>query len=321
MELSKKSSLILLIIICFVIKANAQVKVFGKNKLEKIQNGHTHVVVSKLDFPGSDEFLDIFQKYWTQTKGIDFIEADHIQENLIPGDSYFSIETLTYDQTTNVMLAGRSMGAISMGIGLAIPTGKIGSIYLNLWIPTERSFKDQNFDIEHIYSLAHILLSADQETVKQDFHNDFNGDGHIYHWNPGLLKNYLQILIRQLNSDKPDHLSNHQRLGELKIKTLYCPDDNLNKAKGGTKEDIKEVFKNYKYDYQVISDEDLGKNILNEKDPFYYLLFIRDIGGKTIAVVNSENGGIVYSVFVQGSNLTKLKALDVEELYDKIKSN
>src|ERR1700743_3486495 len=74
MQLSKGSFLILPAIICFVIQANAQVKVFEKNQSEKIQNGHTHILVNKLDFPQSDEFISVFKKYWTLTKGVDFIE-------------------------------------------------------------------------------------------------------------------------------------------------------------------------------------------------------------------------------------------------------
>lgn len=311
---SKSLYTAVLLFFFFLPDSKAQVQILEKNVLEKIQNGHSHIVVSDVHFPNSEQFLSVFQQNWVLTKGVDLVSMNDLPGNLVAGDSYFSLQTL------------RITG---MNGGTAI------YIYLNLWIPNSKSLNDKKFKVGHEDSMAEILLSADLETIlhgyfaSKDFGYDFDAEGHIYHWNPGIIKNYLQLLSARLKNGKKDDfekdITDKEQLKLLKTQTLYCPEDNLHKmgtfVKQGKMVDFKEVFEDYKFDYRSISDQDLGKKILDEKQPFYYLLFIRNSTSKLIAVVNSVTGEVIYSRYDKSMSIPNLKSGDLKDLYKAINKN
>ena len=314
MKQSKFFYLSLLVFICFAARTRAQVEILEKNVTEKIKNGHTHVIVSDVHFPNSEQFLSIFKQYWTLSKDVDFVSVKDLPANIVAGDNYFVLETLR--------LTGFS-GSSAM------------FIYLDLWLPNGKALKDKKFKIDHGDQMAHVLLSADLGTIlsgyfaSQDFGYDFDAGGHIYHWNPGILKNYLQLLSARLQigkkDDYHDDITNKEQLKLLKNQTLYCPEDNLHKmgtfVKEGKTVDIKDVFEDYKFSYKSISDHDLGQKILDEKSPFYYLLFIRNSTSKLIAVVNSVTGEIIYERYDKSMSIQNLKSGDLKDLYKAINKN
>jgi hypothetical protein len=315
MQLKNKSYyIIILLFLFFLPQSKAQVQILEKNVLEKIQNGHTHVIVNELHFPQSDEFLEVFKKYWTVTKGVDFVASDNVIGNMVEGDTYFSLEALK----------------ITGGNG-----GTAMFVYINLWQPTPKMLKDKKFKIGHEDALAHIQLSIDVDAAKDIFiHNkdldfNFDGDGHFYHWNPGLLKNYLQLLCVQLKTDKKtdfhDDVTDKTQMKNLSATILYCPEDNLNKmgmlVKAGKKVDIKDVFEDYKYSYKSISDKELGEKILTDSEVFYYILFVRNSTSKLIAVVNSRTGEIIYQRYDKSMSIQNLKSGDLKDLYKTINKN
>jgi hypothetical protein len=311
----------------FSFQSSAQIKIFSKNSLEKIKNGNTHVIVNNLNFPHSKEFLEVFKKYWTVTKGVDFI--DDFPTTIIPGDSYFSLET-------------ESM------------SGYYGSaaiyLYLSLWTPDEKRLeKKKEYRIEDEVPIAHIQLSADMRTLKtlytssgirrdnRTFKNnkdsirvDFDGGGHIFNWSPAILKNYLQHLTSLLQTDKKadftDNIADKTQLQLLRDKTLYCAEETTHKVgtfmKPDTEEiiDTDEVFKGYNSEYKIIPGKDLEKKILTEPEPFYYLLLLRNSDSKAIAVVNAATGELIYSHFVGMAHL-ELKSADLKELNKAVNRN
>ncbi|MDO3626175.1 hypothetical protein [Mucilaginibacter sp. BT774] len=239
MKILSKSIAFFFVITFIAIQANAQVQILEKNALEKIQNGHSHVVVNELHFPESEDFLDVFKKYWTLTKGVDFISSENLSGSLVAGDSYFSIEALHI-------------------------SGYYGSqqiyYYLNLWVPSAKSLKDKNFKIEHEEELAHIAISADFGTMKETMKTngmffDFNSEGRLFHWHPGLLKNYLQLLTAELKTGKKldyhDDMTDKSQVKALSTQTLFIAEDNLNKVTAFVNKqkvmDIKEITKDYKF--------------------------------------------------------------------------
>jgi hypothetical protein len=315
MQFLRKSPIVLLIILCLSIKVKGQVQIFEKNSIEKIKNGTTHVVVKDVHFPHSDEFLAVFKKYWTLSKGVDIISVDDFEKGLAAGETYFSLSGLT--------IKGGGAGASIYN-------------YLDLWVPSEKSLKkDRKFKITDEISIAHIPLSIDVETVTKEFKGgkaidfDFDGGGHIYHWNPGLLKNYLQQLTAQLLTGKKvdfhDDFIDKAKLEALKTKTLYCPADNLNKmgtlVKVGKMVDVKDVFEDYKFKYEVITDAELGQKIIDDSEVIYYLIFLRNSTSKLIAVVNSRTGEIIYSQYHQSMTIPNLKDGDVKDLYKAVNKN
>jgi hypothetical protein len=310
MSILKKIYLPLIAMICFLSQTKAQVQVFEKDVLDKIKNGKTHVIVKSQVFPDADEYADVFKKYFTVTQGVDFIAEDDVVGNLVAGDTYFSLEA--------EKITGSSGATVIF-------------VYFNLWQPTQKMLKDKKFKIGHEYALAHIQVSIDLEAVKSIYSNslDFNldGDGHLYHWNPGLIKNYLQQLCEVLKSGKKvdfhDDVTDKAKLKELSTKTLYCPEDNFNKmgtfVRAGKTVDVKDVFEDYKFDYKTISDKDIGEKILNDKEPFYYIIFLRNSTSKLIEVVNSQTGEVIYSRYDRSMFIPNLKSGDLKDLYKAVK--
>jgi len=49
------------------------------------------VVVDNSDFTGANEFLSVFEKYWSITKSVQFIKSVDISGVAKPGDSFFSL--------------------------------------------------------------------------------------------------------------------------------------------------------------------------------------------------------------------------------------
>jgi len=301
----------------FSFQLSAQIKVFSKNSLEKIKEGNTHIIVGDAGFPRSAEFLEMFKKYWTVTKGVDFVTD--FPQTIVAGDSYFSIETLS-------------------------ERGYYGSeaiyMYLNLWTPNEKRIEKKNkFTVDDEVSIAHIQLSADMSTLKSQYFSgilvkkgakpgfDFDGGGHFFNWSPAILKNYLQHLTALLQSDKKvdftDDITDKTQLQSLQNTTLYCAEETIHKVgtfmKPDTKEivDTNKVFGEYKFDYNIIPGKDLENKILTDSEPFYYLLLLRNSSSKMIAVVNGNTGEIIYSRYV-GMAYLELKPADLKELYKAV---
>ncbi|HWZ02923.1 MAG TPA: hypothetical protein VNX40_04880 [Mucilaginibacter sp.] len=291
--------------------ANAQVDGLSKNSLEQIKEGHTHVIVGDLNFSQADRYLEVFKKYWTLTKGIDFIKAADLQNNMIAGDSYFNISTFTYTG---------SEGQYSV------------SNYMDLWIPKEKALKKaKDFSIydENILLRAH--LSADLGTMllvhgaslsmkkNPDFGIDFDGGGHFYNWGPGMLKNYLQQISAQLQNGKKisydDELEVKSQLQNLKADTLFCAQNNLIKMsrKDDKNFDPADIFKDYEFKYKVVSDKEIQEKIVSSNRSFYYLILFRTTNSKTIYVINASSGEIVYARH-HGMASENLKSGDLEDL-------
>ncbi|HWD87542.1 MAG TPA: hypothetical protein VG367_05400 [Mucilaginibacter sp.] len=313
----RKIYLVALVLVCFAKISKGQIAIYDKNTLEEIKNGYTHIVVKDLDFPHADEFLAVFKKYWTVTKGIDMIAASSLNTNLVAGDSYFSFD---------------ANGLIPHGYGGGDGVG----IYIKLWWPTEAALKNEKTN-HHTYEFAHIKLSADIHLLHSDsfdqkkFDFEFDGGGHVYHWNAGILKNYIQMLVAQLELGKKintgDQITDNNQLALLKNQTLFCPVENFNRffdLKGDFKAaDAIKIFGDYRLKYQTISDQELGEKILHETAPFYYLLFIRDGDVKILSVINSETGESIYLRSHESStmNTCNVKSADLKELFKAINKN
>ncbi|WP_299578745.1 hypothetical protein [Mucilaginibacter sp.] len=296
----------------FCSTVNAQVEIFSKNSLEKIKGGNTHVIVNDLSFNRSSEFYTIFKKYWTVTKSVEFLKADDLQNNLVAGDTYFSLE--------NLLITSDKYGGNSY-------------FYLNLWMPDEKVLKKgREFKITNEISIAHIQISVDAKATLDGYMShknygfDFDGGGHIFNWNPGILKNYLQqlstLLQKGKKSDFRDDLANKDQLHNLSSQTLYCSEDNFHKIgvfmRGNKNVDPNEVFEAYKYKYKILKKDELEDKILADEVQFFYLLFLRNSSSKMVAVVNSRTGEIIYNRY-KSLMAFILKSGDLKSLSKAIK--
>jgi hypothetical protein len=283
----------------------AQVDIFSKNALDKIKDGTTHVIVNDLDFPNSAEYYRVFKKYWTVTKGVEFLKASDIKDNLKEGDSYFSIEsTIWYSGDVHTSYT---------------------YYYLNLWVPNDRAInKPAKYNIHDEVAIAHLnilfrLLPGDRPKPSLDF----DGSGHISNWHPGTVKNYLQQLQIALLTGKKmqsENVEDKEQIKQLRGHILYCPEDDFftwnifGKLGKYTDEQITDLYKEYEFQYKTITNRELEDKILADKEPFYYMIYVPSVQtGKMVGVVNSRTGELIYSK-AHSSMSYSLKSGDIKEL-------
>jgi hypothetical protein len=297
----------------FIATANAQIETFYKKGiLEKIKNGHTHVLVGNATFPHSEAFLNTFKKAWTITKSVDFVKVDDLAQNLVAGDTYFSLQAHSFNA----------------------PHGIVQTFYLNLWMPDESTIKKrrknkytEDDDIAHIrllYDLQGSIISTMGAPSDNQQSSDFDGGGHLSNWSPGMVKNYLLQLSDAIVADKKidytDDITIKTKLPSLQTQTLYFPMDAFRETgafvRYGSFNDTTKILKGYKFNYKVIANEQLDQKITNDKDPFYYTVFLASGSCKMVAVVNSQTGELIYSRYTKSSY--NLKAGDLKDLSKQV---
>lgn len=154
----------------------------------------------------------------------------------------------------------------------------------------------------------------------------------FYNFTPGLIKNYFQTIQEgiKLKEDKSiyDDFTSSD-LKKLKSKILYIPNyvgykynAGLNKLTDTerTDEEKKELFSEYKFNYEFIDDKLLSDKILKNED-IYYLRYVRMNSVKFLNIVEAKTGKIIYSQYKLGFNynLTSDIIKDISKAIDKSK--
>jgi hypothetical protein len=184
-------------------------------------------------------------------------------------------------------------------------------IYLELWTCTEKFFKKKKkkLSLDDKLVISRIELFTDFNTLmlpENIYEEEFDGKNHIRNWGEGILKNYLQNLMTALNKKEQRDLYKYfpdtSELKNLKNQTIYVPDYVLikfNKFTGdeSKKHDAKDIFKDYSFNYELISTNELNNKILSSTEPFYYLVYIKSSTDKYISVINSKTGEYVYTKY------------------------
>jgi len=312
---------ILLYCILSSIIMKGQFSVSKLTELWRVKSGITYIVVKDPDSLTA-EYIDVFKKYWTvsEFKFIKYAERMKYRE---PGNCFFMIgdEDVAYG------------GYIPMN-GHLTPVG-IGKshIYFELWTITEDQYKDMNkrrgLENEDKTQLARIELFLDYQTFfSKDKINEYgiDGGGHIRNWGPGILKNYLQLLMMRIDAAEKhlinEEISNINELKKLQTEILYVPDYVLIKFDKMQEDELKrhnekELFEGYKFKYQLLSTAELNKKILNDEEGFYYLIYVKSDTHKYINVINSLTGDIIYAMDTPNSH--NIKPKDLSALCKKIK--
>jgi hypothetical protein len=302
-------------------RSQAQFQLTNINQLQKIKNGTTYIAMENPDAPQSKAYVDIIKKYWTFSK-IEFIKYTEIGKYVSDQNSFFTMggyET-SVESTTLYKGGGRS------GINWSNT-----HLYLELWTVNDKYFtakkKKELTNKDHL-QVARVELFTDFQTLMSPeniYMTDYSGEGHIRNWGTGILKNYLQHLMQMLESGKEqklyDETINADKLKELKNQTLYVPAYVLTKFNKFTgdetkKHDEKDIMEDYKFNYSMVSTEDLNKKILDDKNPIYYLVYIKSSTDKFITVLNSQTGEVIYSVYSPVSY--NIQSGDLKDLAKKI---
>ena len=146
----------------------------------------------------------------------------------------------------------------------------------------------------------------------------------FYNFDLGYIKNYVQTLndklVKSENLKIRDGIENIEKLSDLKNQVLYAPEWILKKYEP-TKAVLKEIisaekqFKDYKYEYMVISNAQLNNKILN-KENIYYLMHTQFNEVKIISIINSLTGEIIY---LSEENSYNVKPGDIKSISKLIK--
>jgi hypothetical protein len=145
----------------------------------------------------------------------------------------------------------------------------------------------------------------------------------------GMLKNYFQKLNDLLTKEEfywMYEIDNTNEVKNLKSTTLFIPDYNKitynpRKLTDENKSDkeLKELFKDYKYKYEFISENDLDSRIKNNED-IYYLRYVRVNNQKFFHIVNGKTGEVIYRFYEAGMGTYNIDDKDFKDL-SKVISN
>jgi len=314
-HISKKAALIIVLLFLFCFKTWAQVEIDKKNVVDDIKNGTTYVVYKHSAFPDSAKDLEVFNQYWTVTKGTQFIKESDIKNKALPGDSFFSLMSLTQRSTA---------GALNT------------EFFIFLWVPKKSYFKkNRDPKVSDMNGVGVIEVTGNLKMVQRTFGDFERGNykdtletkgARIINLNPGMLKIYLQQLTTTLKAGTKvtfrDESTNKNQLKFLQTQMLYVSEADFDRISpfSRSESNLKEadkIFEDYKYTYKILPDDDLSEMILNETKPFYFLLFVRSAVGKLVNVINAQTGEIIYSR--HHSMSFNLKSGDLESLYKEIK--
>lgn len=313
---------ILFCIFSFLLYAdvNGQIAILNVSEIPKIKKGITYIVMKDPNSTIAKEYVEVFKNYWTISK-LEFIKQSEINNYLSPEHAYLTLGGFESSSHTFVSNTGAR--------GISYQTT---NIYLELWTCDKKYFdsnkKNKKFKGDDKIQVARIELFTDFQVLNNPeklIQADYDGNGHIRNWGAGILKNYVQTLMQYLNKgvshDLYKEILNAKELRNLKNETLYIPDYVLikfNKFNGDESKKHKEVdiMEDYTLKYKMISTKELNQKILNEKNNFYYLIYIKSSTDKYVSVMNAISGEIIYSDYKAISY--NIGSKDLKKLQEKI---
>lgn len=309
----------LLFTIAITFNAKSQIAISNISEIAKIKSGTTYIAMKDPNSVKVKDYINVFKSYWTISK-FEFIKYSEIEQLISPENSFLTIGGY---ETNTQFINLYDNGSQKHGINYSNT-----HIYLELWTCDEEYFqskkKKKKFGNSDKIQVARMELFTDFGTLNNPdnlFQSDYDGNGHIRNWGPGILKNYIQSLMNYLNKSEKltlySGMFNAEEMKNLKKEVLYVPEYVLikfNKFSGNEtkKHDEMDIFKDFKLKYKIISTDELNQKILADKTSFYYLIYVKSSTDKFINVVNSLTGEIIYSMYSPMSyniNSGDLKAL------------
>jgi hypothetical protein len=276
------------------------------NSLEEINNFKNTITVVVLPEKNRLDFENIIKEYWDVTK-YEFVTLSDYQKNrekyIYPAYSLLKFDN--YIITIQHRLTHWTF------------------INVNLVYSTIKKFKPKGKSTFESVYLASVYLSP-VLNLKYRNYEDFNSGSSIMNYNVGFFKNYIQNINSNVKAGNnfscfEDYINN-EKLKELKTKKLYILQkvrENRNLVLNGDSDsELKETLSKYKFEYEVISSDDLQKNILNKDEEFYYFMYSQINTKKIITIFNSKTGEIIYNVINKLSE--NLKGSDFNKLSDDI---
>lgn len=294
----------------------SQIVLSNVGEIAKIKSGTLFVAMKDPNSVIDKEYAALFLKNWTFSK-VECIKYSEVEKNIAPNNSFLTI--------------GAAASGVESVAGSNADFSKT-NVFLELWTTNGKFVynpaKRRHFNLNDKIQIARIEMFTDYVVAANPsmlYKTDYDGKGHIKNWGTGIVTNYIQTLVAYLNNGKEHNLTteiaNREELKKLAVETLFVPNYVLTKfSKSSADEtkqsDEKEIFEDYKLNYKILTTSDLNRKILEDKTPFYYLLFIKSGNDKFINVVNSISGEIIYAKGTSQSY--NLKSSDLKELQKAI---
>lgn len=308
----------LLLIVCFSNSLKSQIAISNLSEIEKLTNGITYIAMKDPDSEISKEYIEVFKNNWTISE-YEFIKYSEIENYLSPDNSFLTIGGYekNYLYANGVRAYGRDY--------------TVTHIYLELWTCDDEFFNQniiKTFDYEDKIQIARIELFTDFETLSDPdkiVQLDYDGNGHIRNWGPGILKNYIQILTSYIQNGNTRYIlsntTNKEQLVNLETEVLYVPDYvlikfNMFNGDETGRNSEKKLFKHYPFKYELISINELNNKIMTSDKPFYYLVYVKSSTTKYVSVINSKTGKLVYSEYTGVSY--NLQPKDLKALQERV---
>ncbi len=326
----KIKTLLSIIFFCFYFTINAysQISISNFEQISRIKNGTTYVVMNDPNLEKNKDYIDVLKNNWTISK-IQFIKYSEIDNYMSPQSSFLTLDDYFINKRFSEL---KKKYDKEKGNKRKILENSIESHFgLSLWTFDEKHFqnseKNKEIESKDIFDIAYIPLQREFASTYNPYnlYENYGSGGHIRNWGPGILKNYIQTLMYNLDKNENRWLylgiHDNNEIKNLKEKTLYIPDYVLikfNSFNGDetSKNDEKSLFGSYKLNYKIISTDELNKKILEDKEAFYYLVYVKDRTDKYVYVVNSLTGEIIYSNYTPLSY--NIKSSDLKSIQKEI---
>lgn len=274
------SAIFLLFIFVLGNKSYAFIEIEVVNKNELLRSSITVIPMPNKNTEASEQFKEVFDKYWTFSK-IKYVSYSEFKSyEKTPGYSCFKFYGYTSSEKGN-------------------------RLFFSLWL-NEVKNKKKNKGCREI-RIAKVSLYVDhalQKNPQNVYREDYDLGGRVKNWTPGFLKNYLMIIQNYLKKKKIRRYFKpiviKKNLQKLKNSALYLPDYVLVRPVINSSpvidENGKELMKEYKGEYNILSSKELSDKILNTDEEFYYLIHVNIYTEKYIAIIEAKSGEILYYV-------------------------
>ena len=176
------------------------------------------------------------------------------------------------------------------------------------------------------YSFKGFMKDNSRESFYASIGSDVSKS--LGNWNVAYISNALrkmQLALRKgqrVTAEKK--FVNKKDIGNLKTNTLYVLKYSLERMRfkglfGFGYVNKKKLMRRYKYDYKLVTKQELDKIVENSNKPIYYLISGHNNDTEFLTVFNSKKSEIVYSWYI--GNSWKLKAKHLKKLSNKIKAH
>lgn len=167
-------------------------------------------------------------------------------------------------------------------------------------------FTGQNkkgYDLFDFFRACTIFFTSDIAQRQKDLSISTMNPKLYLNYDLGYLRAYLKIVNKSLKVNAfvncYDDFYDKEAIKSLKTQKLYIPQwvadkyGAFTRKQGETREED-DLLKDYKFPYEIVSDEKLNQMLLNN-EAIYFLNYVQVNGKKMVSVIDYKSGDIIYN--------------------------